>query len=136
MCSVMPMRANLRPVLASRPKKIPVVRSITWAPSPSGGNGYLRTLLVQGAQSVVTVCQRRDDAVCLLARRLLAQGKRRKVVVLSVANRMACIMCAIIKHGERYRPEGKWAAKAAHESTVSTLTAAAAKAISDLVRAV
>ena len=90
------------------------------------GNAYLRTLLVQGAQSVVTVCQRRDDALCLLARRLLAQGKRRKVVALAVANRMARIMYAIIKHGERYRPEGKWGAKAANESTVSSLTAVAA----------
>ena len=32
---------------------------------------------------------------------------------------MARIIYAIIKHGEGYRPEGKWAAKAANDSTVS-----------------
>lgn len=90
------------------------------------GNAYLRRMLVQGAQSVVTACQRRDDALCLLARRLLAQGKRRSTVAVAIANRMARIMYVIIKHGEHYRPEGKWAVKAANESTVSTMTAAAA----------
>ena len=57
----------------------------------------------------------------MLARRLLAQGKRRNTVDLAVANRMARIMYVIIKHGERYRKEGKWAVKAAKERLIKSL---------------
>jgi transposase len=68
------------------------------------GNAYLRRLLVQCAQVVLLNCERRDDALCLLARRLLAQRKRRSAVVVAVANRLARIIYAVIKHGEEYRP--------------------------------
>lgn len=71
------------------------------------GNAYLRRLLVQGAQSVSTYCRQRDDALCLLARRLLDQGKKRNVVVIAVANRLARIIYAVLKHHQPYRPQGR-----------------------------
>jgi transposase len=76
-------------------------------PITKRGNPYLRKLLVQGAQSVVNHCQRRDDALCLLARRLLAAHKPRNVVVVAVANRMARIIYALIKHDTVYQPAGR-----------------------------
>jgi transposase len=66
------------------------------------GNPYLRRLLVQGAQSVLTASTRRDDPLCRLARRLLAQGKSRNTVVIAVANRMARIIFAVIRDGTEY----------------------------------
>lgn len=68
------------------------------------GNPYLRRLLVQCAQSVLQSSQRRDDALCLLARRLLAKHKLRNTVVVAVANRLARIIYAVMKHGDVYRP--------------------------------
>lgn len=67
------------------------------------GNPYLRRLLVQCAQSVLMASNRRDDPICRLARRLLAQGKPRNTVVIAVANRLARIIFAVIKHGTEYR---------------------------------
>lgn len=66
------------------------------------GDPYLRRLLVQGGQSVVNVSARRDDPISQLAQRLL-QSKPRNVVVTAVANRLARINYAVIKHGEPYR---------------------------------
>ena len=77
------------------------------------GNPYLRKLLVQGANTVVNLCHRRDDALCLLARRLLAAHKRRATVVVAIANRMARILYAILKQREPYRPQGRHAASLA-----------------------
>jgi transposase len=66
------------------------------------GNAYLRRLLVQCAQSVVNACQRRDDAISQLARRLL-ERKPRNTVVVAIANRLARIIYAVMKHREPYR---------------------------------
>jgi transposase len=66
------------------------------------GDPYLRTLLVQCAQSVVRVCQRRRDPISQLAQRLL-QRRKRNTVVVAIANRLARIAYAVIKHGEPYR---------------------------------
>jgi transposase len=68
------------------------------------GNAYIRRLLVQGAQSVVNACHRRDDDVSLFARRLLERRPRNTVVV-AVANRLARITYAVIKNAEPYRPK-------------------------------
>lgn len=68
------------------------------------GNPYLRKLLVQGANTVVNRCNRHDDDLCLLARRLFAAHKRRSAVIVAIANRMARILYAILKHREPYRP--------------------------------
>ncbi|WGL62327.1 IS110 family transposase [Pseudomonas sp. CW003PS] len=68
------------------------------------GNPYLRTLLVQGAQSVLNHCQRREDAISQVARRLL-ESKRRTVAVIAIANRLARIIYAVIKHNTPYRAQ-------------------------------
>lgn len=67
------------------------------------GDPYLRKLLVQCAQSIVNACQRRDDAICQFARRLLDR-RPRNTVVIAVANRLARIIYAMIKHGTDYQP--------------------------------
>jgi transposase len=67
------------------------------------GNPYLRRLLVQGAQSVIMACRRRDDALSRLARRLL-ERKPRNTVVVAIANRLARIIYAVLKHKAPYRP--------------------------------
>lgn len=70
------------------------------------GNPYLRKLLVQCAQSVLTASARRDDAICVFAKRLLAQHKRRNTVIVAIANRLARIIYAVIKHQTDYQPRG------------------------------
>jgi transposase len=70
------------------------------------GKSYLRCLLTQGAQSIVNAAFRRDDAICLVARRMFEKGKHRNTVVSAVVNRMARIIWAVIKYGENYRPQG------------------------------
>lgn len=77
------------------------------------GNPYLRKLLIQGANTVVNQRNRREDALCLLARRLFAAHKRRTTVVVAVANRMARILFAILKHREPYRSQTPQLAAAA-----------------------
>lgn len=68
------------------------------------GNPYLRKLLVQCAQAVVNAADRRDDAICRFAQRLRAQGKHRNSVIIAVANRLARIIYALIKHQGEYQP--------------------------------
>lgn len=68
------------------------------------GNPYLRTLLVQGAQSVLNQCRRREDALSRVAQRLL-ERKRRTVAVIAIANRLARIIYAVIKHNRPYRAQ-------------------------------
>lgn len=71
------------------------------------GNPYLRKLLIQGANTIVNQCQRRDDALCLLARRLFTAHKTRSVVVVAVANHLARIIYAVLKHRAPYCPQGR-----------------------------
>lgn len=73
------------------------------------GNPYLRKLLIQAANSVVNQRNRREDALCLLARRLFAAHKRRQVVIVAIANRMARIIYAVLKHHAPYQPHGRHA---------------------------
>ena len=71
------------------------------------GDAYLRRLLVQGAQSVIRVSARRpDDALCRFAQRLRDHGKAHNTVAVAVANRMARMAYALIRHGDNYRPSG------------------------------
>ena len=67
------------------------------------GDAERRRLLIQGASSVVQHCQRHQDPLSTLARRLLERHKCRNVVTTAVANRLARIIYAVLKHGEAYR---------------------------------
>lgn len=71
------------------------------------GNPYLRRLLVQCAQSILMHCAHRQDAICVFARRLLEQRKRRNTVIVAIANRLARIIYAVIKHDTAYQPGGR-----------------------------
>lgn len=70
------------------------------------GNPYLRRLLVQCAQTVVCHAAKRDDAICLFARRLLDKHKRRNTVVVAVANRLARIIYAVTRDRAPYHSGG------------------------------
>lgn len=74
------------------------------------GDAYRRRLLTQGANTVVSNCHRHLDPLSDLARRLLDKHKRRNVVTIAVANRMARIIYALLKHPQDYRITGQgWA---------------------------
>jgi transposase len=68
------------------------------------GNPYLRKLLVQCAQAVLTASTKRDDTICVFAKRLLEQHKPRNTVIVAIANRLARILYAVIKHQTDYHP--------------------------------
>lgn len=76
-------------------------------PITKRGNPYLRRLLVQCAQTIVNRCNKREDALCVMARRLLAMHKRRNTVIIAVANHLARIVYAVIKHAQPYDPSGR-----------------------------
>lgn len=67
------------------------------------GNSYLRKLLVQCANIILNYRNRHEDPLRQLARRLLEAGKRRSVVVVAMANRLARTIYAVIKHRDAYR---------------------------------
>lgn len=82
-------------------------------PITKRGNPYLRRLLVQCAQSVIQNCRSRPDAISKFALRLLDDKKKaHNTVVVAVANHLARIVYAVIKHGEDYQPEGRTTARA------------------------
>jgi transposase len=67
------------------------------------GDPYLRTLLVQGAKSVVHSATKRDDPI---SRWVLALKERRgwQTAVVALANKNARILWAIMTRGESYNP--------------------------------
>lgn len=71
-------------------------------PISKWGDAYRRRLLTQGANAVVSNCYRHLDPLSDLARRLLAKHKCRNVVTIAVANRMARIIYAVLKHPQDY----------------------------------
>lgn len=71
------------------------------------GSGDLRRGLVLGAQAVITTalkCPDRDEPLFRFARRLVARGKPRNLVAVAVANKLARIVCAMLKSGQPYDP--------------------------------
>lgn len=72
-------------------------------PMTRRGDDYLRVLLTQCSQSVIKASSRRDDPICRLVRRLMAQGKPHNVIVGAVCNRLARIIYAVLKHGTTYQ---------------------------------
>jgi transposase len=76
-------------------------------PITKRGNPYLRKLLVQCAQVVLLHAHKRDDAICLFARRLVERHKQRNAVIIAIANRLARIIYAVIKHNTEYQPNGR-----------------------------
>jgi len=78
-------------------------------PITKHGAASLRKSLVLGAHAVITTAQRcpdKGDAIYVFARRLLAKGKPRNVIAVAVANKLARIVCAMLRTGQPYNPQG------------------------------
>lgn len=76
------------------------------------GDRYLRSLLVHGARSVVRRAEHNDDALSQWIRRLIATRGKNKAIV-ALANKMARMGWAVLRHGTVYRPAGPQAPSAA-----------------------
>lgn len=66
------------------------------------GNAYLRKLLVVGAHAVLVHQARHDDPLRTWARKLLAT-KPFKLVAVAIANKLARMAFALMRHGTRYQ---------------------------------
>lgn len=66
------------------------------------GDGYLRSLLIHGARSVVTRAQHKDDALSRWINRVRAERGFNKAVV-ALANKLARIGWAVLRHRTAYR---------------------------------
>lgn len=64
------------------------------------GNGYLRRLLVNGAMSVLSSKRARQDPWLVK----MLETKKRKVVAVALANKMARIAWAVMLRQEDFRP--------------------------------
>jgi len=90
------------------PRLIASGKTSRLGPITRHGPGELRKGLVLGAQAVITTairCPGRDDPLFRFARGLLARGKPRNVVAVAVANKLARIVCAMLKSGRPYNPQ-------------------------------
>jgi transposase len=71
------------------------------------GPAELRRTLVLGGHAVTTTALRypdKGDPLYAFARRLVAKGKPRNVVAVAVANKLARIVCAMLRTGQPYNP--------------------------------
>ena len=66
------------------------------------GDGYLRTLMIHGARAVVRTHQNKETQLAQWIRRLLRTRGNNKAAV-AVANKLARIAWAILKHGGCYK---------------------------------
>ena len=66
------------------------------------GDRYLRTLLIHGARSVVNHCDRKDDRLSLWVRRI-KQEKGFNVAAVALANKLARIGWAMLRHNRSYQ---------------------------------
>jgi transposase len=67
------------------------------------GDEYLRTLLIQGAKSVVMTAHKRKDRISQWLVQLLARVGWQKAVV-ALANKNARILWAVLAKGQRFNP--------------------------------
>lgn len=89
------------------PRLIASGKTSRLGPITKHGPTELRKALVLGAHTVITAALRhrhRDDPIYAFARRLMAKGKHRNVVAVAVANKLARIVCAMLKSGQPYTP--------------------------------
>jgi transposase len=67
------------------------------------GNRYLRCLLIQGARAVVYRVTDKDDALSCWIKRLIARSGINRAIV-ALANKMARIAWAVVRHERLYQP--------------------------------
>lgn len=72
------------------------------------GDRYLRALLIHGARSVVSRADGKDDPQSRWIQRLVARRGKHKAIV-ALANKMARMGWAVLRHGTAYRPEQAFA---------------------------
>ena len=68
------------------------------------GDRYLRSLLIHGARSVVTHSEGKDDRLIRWVNRIHERRGKNKAVV-ALANKMARIGWAVLRHGTRYQEQ-------------------------------
>jgi len=68
------------------------------------GDGYLRSLLIHGARSVVRAAEGKDDRLSRWVNRIRAERGYNKAVV-AMANKMARIGWAILRNNTEYQPD-------------------------------
>ena len=66
------------------------------------GDRYLRSMIVQGAWSVVQRSGKAKDETSKWIREMISRSGKNKTVI-AVANKLTRIMCAVLKSGEPYR---------------------------------
>lgn len=69
------------------------------------GNKYLRTLLIHGARAALPYLAERDTALGRWAKGLLARVHK-NVAVVALANKLARIVWAVLRHGEKFAAKG------------------------------
>jgi len=92
------------------PKLIASGKTSRLGPITKHGPSEIRKNLVLGAHAVITAAQRypgKDDPIYVFARRLIAKGKPRNLVAVAVANKIARILCAMLRTGQPYNPNHK-----------------------------
>ena len=67
------------------------------------GDGYLRTLLIQGARAVIRVAERKADHAGSWLARLLGR-QHPNVAAVALANKNARIVWALLAHDREFRP--------------------------------
>ena len=90
------------------PRLIASGKTSRLGPITKHGPAELRKALVLGGHAVVTAALRspdKSDPVYVFARRLVAKGKPRNVVAVAVANKLARIVCAMLRSGQPYNPQ-------------------------------
>ena len=70
------------------------------------GDTYLRTLLIQGAKSVLKVVDKKTDPRSLWLQNLCAR-KHKNIAAVALANKNARIAWALLSNETSYLPEGK-----------------------------
>lgn len=68
------------------------------------GDRYLRTLLIHGARAVIRNVEKRQDALGLWIRKLLAR-KNANAVAVALANKNARVVWALLKYGRDFKPD-------------------------------
>jgi transposase len=68
------------------------------------GDGYLRTLLIHGARSVIAKLERKPDQASPWLRKLLAR-RNKNIAAVALAAKNARIAWALLAHGRSFQPD-------------------------------
>ena len=93
-----------RPAWCKRLKRARWMPRISSVMSRSRLRKYIRTLLIHGARSALRVAPSRTDRLSRWAL-ALAERSHPNVAVTALANKMARVAWAMLRHGTNYQPE-------------------------------